>query len=159
VHKVNLASGLDAVPVPVAVTPRLRQELGEAICGMPAAVLELIDPLLLGVCLGHGLGSSGITDIVADAQGRILGCVVLLDVGMLAPHGANSWATWKENLPFLPDGDYTLAATIAAPARDTRAGAMQYLLLHEFGHVLTAGYSFLPLGGRRRRNRPSPGST
>jgi hypothetical protein len=144
VHKVNLASSLDAVPVPVAPTPRLRQELGEAIAGMPAAVRELIDPLLLGVCLGHGLGSSGITDIVADLEGRILGCVVLLDIGMLADHGANSWASWKENLPFLPDGDYTLSATIAAPARDTRAGAMQYLLLHEFGHVLTAGYSFLP---------------
>ncbi|CAH0181833.1 hypothetical protein SRABI118_01264 [Massilia sp. Bi118] len=144
VHKVNLASGLDAVPVPAVVTPSLRRELGEAICGMPASVLELIEPLLLGVCLGHGLGSSGITDIVADAEGRILGCVVLLDIGMLAPHGANSWASWKENLPFLPDGDYTLSATIATPARDTRAGAMQYLLLHEFGHVLTAGYSFLP---------------
>lgn len=144
VHKVNLASGLDAVPVPAVVTPALRRELGEAICGMPASVLELIEPLLLGVCVGHGLGSSGITDIVADAEGRILGCVVLLDIGMLAPHGANSWASWKENLPFLPEGDYTLSATIATPARDTRAGAMQYLLLHEFGHVLTAGYSFLP---------------
>ncbi|MFC5549240.1 hypothetical protein [Massilia aerilata] len=144
VHKVNLASNLDAAPVPAVPTPSLRQQLGEAICGMPASVLELIEPLLLGVCIGHGLGSSGITDIVADAEGRILGCVVLLDIGMLAPHGANSWASWKENLPFLPDGDYTLSATIATPARDTRAGAMQYLLLHEFGHVLTAGYAFLP---------------
>ncbi len=147
VHKVNLASGLDAVPVPVAPTPGLRRELGEALAGMPAAVRALVDPLLLGVCLGHGLGSSGITDIVADAEGRILGCVVLLDIGMLAPHGANSWATWKENLPFLHgggNGDYTLSATIAAPARDTRAGAMQYLLLHEFGHVVSAGHAFLP---------------
>jgi hypothetical protein len=144
VHQVNLASGLDAVPVPAAPTPALRQELGDAIRGMPDAVLDLVDPLLLGVCLGHGLGSSGITDIVVDAEGRILGCVVLLDIGMLTPHGANSWATWKENLPFLAGGEYTLSATIAAPDQDTRAGAMQYLLLHEFGHVLTAGYAFLP---------------
>lgn len=144
VHRVNLASGLDAVPVPAAPTPGLRRDLGEAIAGMPAAVRGLVDPLLLGICLGHGLGSSGITDIVADADGRILGCVVLLDVGMLAGHGANTWASWKENLPFLAGGDYTLAATIAAPAQDTPSRAMQYLLLHEFGHVLTAAYSFLP---------------
>lgn len=144
VRQVNLASNLDALPVPVAPTPALRRELGDAIAGMPAVVRGLVDPLLLGVCLGHGLGSSGITDIVADAEGRILGCVVLLDIGMLGPHGANSWASWKENLPFLPDGDYTLSATIATPAQDTRSGAMQYLLLHEFGHVLSAGYSFLP---------------
>lgn len=144
VHRVNLASGLDAVPVPAAPTPLLREALGDAIRGMPASVLELVGPLLLGVCLGHGLGSSGITDIVADEQGQILGCVVLLDVGLLAPHGANSWATWKENLPFLHGGEYALAATIAAPGQDTLAGAMQYLLLHEFGHVLSAGYAFLP---------------
>jgi hypothetical protein len=144
VHRVNLASGLDAVPVPAAPTPLLREALGEAIRGMPASVLELVGPLLLGVCLGHGLGSSGITDIVADQQGQILGCVVLLDVGLLGPHGANSWASWKENLPFLDGGEYALAATIAAPGQDTLAGAMQYLLLHEFGHVLSAGYAFLP---------------
>jgi hypothetical protein len=144
VQRVNLASGLDAVPVPAVPTPLLRQALGEAIAGMPASVLELIAPLLLGVCLGHGLGSSGITDIVVDQQGEILGSVVLLDVGLLAHHGANSWATWKENLPFLDDGGFRLTATIAAPAQDALAGALQYLLLHEFGHVLTAGYSFLP---------------
>lgn len=144
VHRVNLASGLDAVPVPVAPTPVLRRELGEAIAGMPAAVRGLVDPLLLGVCLGQGLGSSGITDIVVDGEGRILGCVVLLDMELLGPHGANSWATWKENLPFLGGGEYTLSATIATPGQDTRSGAMQYLLLHEFGHVLTAGHSFLP---------------
>ena len=144
VRQVNLASGLDALPVPVAPTPALRRELGDAIAGMPAAVRSLVDPLLLGVCLGHGLGSSGITDIVADGEGRILGCVVLLDIGMLGPHGANAWASWKENLPFLGGGEYTLSATIATPAQDTRSSAMQYLLLHEFGHVLSAGYSFLP---------------
>lgn len=144
VHQVNQASGLDAIPAPVTPGPLLQRELGEALSGMPASVLELIDPLLLGICLGRGLGSSGITDIVVDPGGQILGSVVLLDVDLLAPHGANSWATWKENLPFLADGGFALEATIAAPGEDTRAGALQYLLLHEFGHVLTAGYAFLP---------------
>lgn len=144
VHQVNMASGLDAVPAPCMPDAALRADLRAAIDGMPAAVHALVGPLLLGVCLGRGLGSSGITDVVADAvDGRILGCIVLLDVDLLAAHTANSWATWKENLPF-GGSSFGLTATIAAPHEDTRAHALQFLLLHEFGHVATAGGTILP---------------
>ncbi|PQP02054.1 hypothetical protein C5614_02030 [Massilia phosphatilytica] len=144
VHQVNMATGLDAVPAPCVPTPALLADLCAALAGMPAAVRDLVGPLLLGICTGRGLGSSGITDIVADAvDGRILGCIVLLDMDLLEAHTANSWATWKENLPFGGPG-FSLSATIAAPYDDTRAHALQFLLLHEFGHVATAGGSFLP---------------
>jgi hypothetical protein len=144
VHQVNMASGLDAVPAPCVPDRALRADLRAAVAGMPAAVHALVGPQLLGVCLGRGLGSSGITDVVADAvDGRILGCIVLLDVDLLAAHTANSWATWKENLPFGGPA-FALTATIAAPHEDTRAHALQFLLLHEFGHVATAGGTFLP---------------
>jgi hypothetical protein len=100
--------------------------------------------VLLGVCLGRNLGSSGATDIVVDAgDKRILGCIVLLDVDCFDGHTANSWATHKENLPFRA-GAIALDVQIAEPAADTRAGALQFLLLHEFGHVLSADASFLP---------------
>jgi hypothetical protein len=144
VHQVNLVTGVAAVPVAAVPDGRLRTDLGDALLGMPDAVRALVDPLLLGICIGRGLGSSGITDIVADARGRILGCVVLLDLDLLETHSANSWATWKENLPFATGAGYALAATIAAPEQDTRANALQFLLLHEFGHVLTADGDFLP---------------
>jgi hypothetical protein len=144
VHQVNVASGLSAVPAAAAPDAQLRADVRSAVLGMPAAVRDLVDPLLLGICLGRDLGSSGVTDIVVDADGRILGCVVLLDVGLLETHSANSWATWKENLPFAAGPGFSLAATIAAPDQDTRANALQFLLLHEFGHVLTADGDFLP---------------
>jgi len=145
VHQVNVASGLAAVPAPVQADDAMHADLRAALDGMPAAVLELVAPLLLGVCLGRDLGSSGATDIVVDAaSGRILGCIVLLDVDLMAAHTANSWATWKDNLPFLSGPGFTLDTTIAAPHQDTRANALQFLLLHEFGHVLTADADFLP---------------
>jgi hypothetical protein len=144
VHQVNMASGLDAVPAPCTPDGALLADLRAALAGMPAAVHALVGPLLLGVCVGRNLGSSGVTDIVADAvDGRILGCIVLLDIDLLETHTANSWATWKENLPFGGPG-FSLAATIAEPHDDTRANALQFLLLHEFGHVVTAGGTFLP---------------
>jgi hypothetical protein len=144
VRQVNLASGLDALPSAVEADAPLRADLQEALRGMPAPVLELVSPLLLGICLGRNIGSSGVTDIVVDASDhRILGCIVLLDVDCFDGHTANSWATHKENLPFLAGG-IALDVQIAEPAADTRAGALQFLLLHEFGHVLTADASFLP---------------
>ena len=145
VYQVNLASGLDAQPSAVEPDAQLSADLMEALRGMPAALLGLVDPLLLGICLGRHIGSSGVTDIVVDKNdGRILGCVVLLDVDAFAGHTANSWASWKENLPFHAEGGIALDVTIAEPEQDTRAGALQFLLLHEFGHVLTADASFLP---------------
>jgi hypothetical protein len=131
-------------PDPQQWTVRQAVPLHERILPLPAEVRDLVDPLLLGICLGRGLGSSGITDIVVDARGRILGCVVLLDTDLLETHTANSWASWKENLPFAPGTGFSLDATIAAPEQDTRAHALQFLLLHEFGHVLTADGDFLP---------------
>lgn len=144
VHQVNLATGLDAAPGAAPADAGLRADLQEALLGMPATILDLVSPLLLGICLGRDIGSSGVTDIVVDASdGRILGCIVLLDVDCFTGHTANSWATHKENLPFA-GGTVTLDVTIAEPDQDTRAGALQFLLLHEFGHVLTADASFLP---------------
>lgn len=144
VHQVNLATGVAAVPAPATCDARLRADLREALLGMPDAVRALVDPLLLGVCVARGLGSSGITDVVTDTQGRTLGCVVLLDLDLLEAQSANAWATWKENLPFATGAGFSLTATIAAPEQDTRANALQFLLLHEFGHVLSAGGDFLP---------------
>lgn len=144
VHQVNVASGLDAVPRAAAVTTEMAADLRAALLGMPASVRALVDPLLLGICVGRNLGSSGVTDIVVDVDGNILGCVVLLDVGLLERHTANTWASWKENLPFIAGTGFSLAATIAEPAQDTRANALQFLLLHEFGHVITADGNFLP---------------
>jgi len=145
VHQVNLATGVDAVPEALPVDAALRTDLEEALAGMPERVRALVAPRLLGICIGRGLGSCGITDIVLDAgDNSLLGCIVLLDAGLMAECGANAWASWKDNLPFHADGGFTLDTAIATAPDDTRAGALQFLLLHEFGHVLSAGGDFLP---------------
>jgi len=157
VRQVNLASGLDADPAALKPDAAMSADLMEALRGMPAFLLDAVDPLLLGICLGRNIGSSGVTDIVVDkVDGRILGCVVLLDVDAFAGHTANSWASWKENLPFEMEGGIALDVVIAEPERDTRAGALQFLLLHEFAHVLTLDASFLPPWWAQAPDAPFP---
>ena len=144
VAQVNAATGVAALPVSTRVDAAFHADVRAAMAAMPASVQALLDGVLLGVRYARRLGSSAISDIVVSGEGVILGVVVALDVDAFEARTANAWATWKENTPFAPQDGYRLEAQIAAPEDDNRQRALQYLLLHEFGHVLAAGRGLLP---------------
>jgi hypothetical protein len=141
---VNQATGNPALPCAAVVPDDFLDDVRSAIAGMPRVVRQMLQDELLGVYFARGLGSSAITDVVVRDTGEVIGSVVALDVDAFHDRTANAWATWKENTPFAATGLMTLQAHIAEPDDDTRANALQYLLLHEFGHVLTAGRGFMP---------------
>lgn len=143
VTQVNLAMGVPQRPSSTEVDDGFQEDVRAAIASMPASVQALLDGVLLGVRYARRLGSSAISDIVVSGEGTILGVVVALDVEAFESRTANAWATWKENTPFAPEEGYRLNAQIALPGDDNRQGALQYLLLHEFGHVLSAGRNLL----------------
>jgi hypothetical protein len=142
---VNSASGIECTPTAAFAAPDLLDDLKCAIRGMPAVVIGALRDVLLGVYFARDLGSSAITDVVVDENGNTLGSVVVLDLDTFVSRRANEWATWKENTPFSRAKSLTLEVQIAEPDGDTRSNAIQFLLLHEFGHVLTAGRRFLPI--------------
>lgn len=152
VSMVNQALGVPQRPVPAVVPDDFLVDVRGAIGELPAVVRDLLDEVLLGVYFTRQLGSSAITDIVVSDAGRILGVVVALDFDAFEHRTANEWASWKENTPFSAgDGDadsagphFRLTARIEDAAGDNRKNALQYLLLHEFGHVLTALRGFIP---------------
>lgn len=143
VTQVNLAMGVAERPSSTQVDAAFEADVRAAIASMPASVQALLDGVLLGVRYARQLGSSAISDIVVSGEGVIVGVVVALDVDAFESRTANAWATWKENTPFAPEEGYRLSAQIALPEDDNRQGALQYLLLHEFGHVLSAGRNLL----------------
>ncbi len=143
VTAVNLALNVSGRPCSTEVDAAFQDDVRAAMAAMPASVQALLDGVLLGVRYARQLGSSAISDIVVSVEGVILGVVVALDVEAFESRTANAWATWKENTPFAPEDGYKLSAQIAQPADDNRQGALQYLLLHEFGHVLSAGRGLL----------------
>ena len=144
VAQVNAATGVAAQPTSTRVDDGFHADVRAAMAAMPPSVQVLLDGVLLGVRYARRLGSSAISDIVVSGEGVILGVVVALDVDAFEARTANAWATWKENTPFAPQPGYRLEVQIAAPGDDNRQRALQYLLLHEFGHVLAAGRGLLP---------------
>ena len=145
VGMVNQALNVDAVPVAAEAPADFLRDMQTAMAQMPPSILTLLDGPLLGVFFSTGLGSSAITDVVVNRDGHILGAIVMLDLDAFMDRTANAWATWKENTPFAASARLRLEVEIADGADNTRANAMQFLLLHEFGHVLTAGKQFLPI--------------
>jgi hypothetical protein len=145
VGMVNQALSVDAVPVAAAAPADFLRDMQTAMSQMPASILKMLDGPLLGVFFSTGLGSSAITDVIVNIDGQILGSVVMLDLDAFMDRTANAWATWKENTPFSSSARLRLEVEIADGQDNTRANAMQFLLLHEFGHVLTAGKQFLPV--------------
>lgn len=69
---------------------------------------------------------------------------MVFDASVLQTLTANNWATWKERTPFKPEPGYALEAQIETADRDTRQNALQYILLHELGHVVSVGRNIHP---------------
>lgn len=122
---------------------QLMQDMRDAIKEIPVAVKNLIDSHLMGIFLVRDLGGTGYTDYVYDQDHNPVGAFVVFDAEVLR-QTANGWATWKENTPFRADPEIELQAAIENPADDNRKQALQYILLHELGHVASVGRDVHP---------------
>ena len=107
---------------------------------IPAPVKKLLEPKLAGIFFVDDIGGTGFTESTTDGK---VGFIVL-DPTVLAKQTANAWATWKDNTPFKPDPAYRLETRIEDASRDDRARAIQFILLHEIGHVLSIGAQVHP---------------
>ena len=106
---------------------------------IPEAIRRKVEPQLAGIYFVDDIGGTGFTDEIFDRSGgKPLG-VIVLDPSVLTSRTANAWATWKDNTPFKPDAAWALSERIEDAARDDAAHAIQYILLHEIGHVLSIG--------------------
>lgn len=129
--------GLSNEPRAAETPADFLKDVNEAIAGMPPAVKQLVQKKLVGIYFVHDLGSTALTDYVkGEGQEHDAGFIVL-DVDVLMQQRANAWATWKESTPFQLGPHAGLTARIEEPAQDNRSNAIQYILLHEFGHVVS----------------------
>lgn len=120
--------------------PAFMADVRRAFDGIPASIKRALERRLGGILFADDIGGSGFTEATSDGK---LGFVVL-DYTVLAKQTANAWATWKDNTPFRPDPAWRLETRIADKSRDDRVHAIQYILLHELGHVLSIGATVHP---------------
>lgn len=140
----NIKYGYPERPRAAKLDADLLADVRAAVADLPPKIWALFGERLVGLYFVENLGGTGFTDYVLDQEGKPVAAYVVFDAAVLARTTANEWATWKENTPFKPDAAYTLNARIEADSGDNRKNAIQFILLHELGHVLSVGTDIHP---------------
>lgn len=151
----NIQNGYPDRPSAVTIPQDFLKDLGDAFAEMPPQVKLLVARKLAGIYLVKDLGGTGFTEYIFDDAASPVAGFVVLDMDVLAKYSANAWATWKENTPFKPDAHFKLEAEIEAQGQDNRKNAIQYILLHELGHIVSINETIHPRWDRAPRETPS----
>lgn len=131
----NIINGYANKPRAATLSAEFISDVHNAFAEIPAPVQRMLAQKLAGIYFVEDLGGSGFTDQIYGTSKPVAGYIVL-DASVLQNNTANSWATWKENSPFIGSSDFKLNAIIEEALQDNRKQAIQYILLHELGHVL-----------------------
>lgn len=146
VNKDNVSQGWPANTRSIKLEEPFKSELRQALMTLPAPVLAKLEGSLAFITVVKELGGSGYTDhLVSETKGFAPYSFIVLDVASL-DRKANEWMSWKESSPFKAEPGWQLTATIEEPSSDDRMHAIQYLLLHELGHVLSYSFEDFPRG-------------
>ncbi|EMJ91812.1 hypothetical protein [Leptospira alstonii] len=116
---------------------------------LPNSVNTWLDRSLFRVILCKNLGSTGLSSFVYDGEISV-GGVIFLDTDLLT-QTANRWITKKENSPFA-SGNVQIQVRIESDSRDDISTAIEYILLHEVGHIIGVQKKIVPDFREKNRN-------
>lgn len=121
-------------PYKAKVDSSFLEDIYVAIGDLPEIVKKQIENHVVAVFLVQELGTTGYGELLRDFDENRLGFIVL-DVDFLNKR-ANDWISWRENSPFRDTDGYMIRAEIEQKNNDCRMAAIQYILLHEVGHIV-----------------------
>lgn len=133
-RKDNALNGYKERPRQAKVDPSFLKDIHAAIDELPQTAGKHMEEHVIAVFLVQDLGTTGFVELLRDFDQNRLGFIVL-DVDFLNKK-ANEWITWRENSPFRDNGAYAVEAEIEREEHDSRKSAIQYILLHELGHLV-----------------------
>src|SRR5690349_17589916 len=140
----NVANGFPNEARAAPLDPAFLADVRRAMQEIPDAVKHRLAGRLAGIYFIEDIGGTGFSDETLGEDGKAAAGFVILDPVVLSRRTANEWATWKESSPFKPDAAWKLEARIEDGTRNDRVHAIQYILLHELGHVLSLGSNAHP---------------
>ncbi|TGL87807.1 hypothetical protein EHQ68_00120 [Leptospira congkakensis] len=146
---INAIDGIDDIPKPTKDLSSWKLELAEIQKSFPIEVNGLFDSLVYGIYFVTNLGSTGLTGIVRDEDGKAIGGIIFLDSDLLGD-GGNDWASKKESTAFLPSNEYSIQ--IHLDDSNSKESAIRFIILHELGHILSITEGHAPDFSEKQRD-------
>lgn len=141
IRELNQIDGFEDSPEPETEPELWKDRLRAVRSRLPESVNSVLDRSLLKVILCRNLGGTGVTGFVYD-RNEPVGGIVFLDSGMLN-RNANDWITRKENSAFRSQ-EIELAVEIEKRTDNDVEAALEYILLHELGHIISVQRKIVP---------------
>lgn len=137
--ELNKHFGLTEAPTPVEPNEALKEDILNAIMEMPNVVRAHFDKYVIGIFLVKGLSTTAAVKVYSNYHNVNKGFVIL-NVDAIDKL-ANDWVSWKANNPFPKVDGHHIKIIIEKSSENTRKNTIQYVLIHEIGHLVFAAQS------------------
>ncbi|WP_341865140.1 hypothetical protein [Leptospira neocaledonica] len=134
VKELNRVDGFTESPSPMKDLNIFKTTLLDALNSQTGTVATLLKKKLFRIYVCENLGGSAVSGIIRK-DGKSVGGFVILDANTLN-RNANDWISYKENSTF-QKGNTKIRIRIEEEKQNTKANALRYILLHEFGHIIS----------------------
>ncbi len=133
-RKDNKLNGYEDRPYSVKPDGSFLEDIKSAVDALPWIVKNQIKEHVIALFLVLDLGTTGYVEMLRNFKENRLGFIVF-DIDYLNQK-ANDWISWREMSPFKGRGDHLIRIIIEENGNDHRRAAIQYILLHEVGHII-----------------------
>jgi hypothetical protein len=131
--ELNKIDQFNAEPTEAVDFVQTQKYMSEIFKVVPKEIYNIWDKYVYGFYFCDNLGGSGITGII-QKNGKSVGAIILID-SKLIQQPANDWISYKENTVFTAK-NFQLKIKIENPNEEKKYSALEYILLHETGHLL-----------------------
>jgi hypothetical protein len=148
--QMNKIDDFPDIPYRTKIINPLKRALKNIAAKEPLSLKQLKNKYIYGIYFCEKMGGTGLTGLVYSKDKKILGGYILLDANLMKMKG-NDWITYKENSVF-QEGLQKLKIKIEDPKNNTEESTLNYILLHELGHIISFANNLLPDQGNKYRD-------
>jgi len=141
-HRMNLLDDFTQVPKPYPDMERIKSLVREIASLESQDMKKLKTKYIYGIYICQNLGGTGISGFVYDRD-TIPGGFILIDGDMIS-RNANDWISLKESSVFQTQDSSKIRVLLTEEKDSKISGALDYILLHELGHIISQTEKFLP---------------
>lgn len=140
IKQLNQIDGLEEVPKPLEEQEfrKAQNEFFKIAQEEPLVLKNLKNKYIHWIYLCNNLGSTGISGFI-QKENHFIGGFIILDLGLLK--NANDWISYKENTVFALK---ELSLKIQIDKENSLSHGIDYILLHELGHIVSVVEGYVP---------------